>query len=62
MSKDYLDKWEETAKKNTEIIEQQQTKTKMKNQEQEKDPFISGLLYGIGTGLTLGLMLGHLLT
>ena len=29
MSKDYLDKWEERAKKNTEIIEQ--TKTKMKN-------------------------------
>jgi len=24
MSKDYLDKWEERAKKNTEIIEQQQ--------------------------------------
>ena len=31
MSKDYLDKWEERAKKNTEIIEQQQTK-KMKNE------------------------------
>ena len=29
MSKDYLDKWEERAKQNTEIIEQQQTKTKM---------------------------------
>ena len=29
MSKDYLDKWEERAKKNTEIIEKQQTKTKM---------------------------------
>ena len=29
MSKDYLDKWEERAKKNTEIIEQQQAKTKM---------------------------------
>ena len=26
MSKDYLDKWEERAKKNTEIIEQQQKK------------------------------------
>ena len=26
MSKDYLDKWEERAKKNTEIIEQQQNK------------------------------------
>lgn len=26
--KDYLDEWEERAKKNTEIIEQQQTKTK----------------------------------
>ena len=29
MSKDYLDKWEERQKQNTEIIEQQQTKTKM---------------------------------
>ena len=28
MSKDYLDKWEERQKQNTEIIEQQQTKTK----------------------------------
>ena len=28
MSKDYLDKWEERAKLNTKIIEQQQTKTK----------------------------------
>lgn len=28
MSKDYLDKWEERAKQNTEIIEQQQAKTK----------------------------------
>jgi hypothetical protein len=26
MSKDYLDKWEERAKKNTEIIEQTKTK------------------------------------
>ena len=26
MSKDYLDKWEERAKKNTEIIKQQQNK------------------------------------
>tara|TARA_R110000744_G_scaffold209224_2_gene328091 strand:- start:627 stop:860 length:234 start_codon:yes stop_codon:yes gene_type:complete len=29
MSKDYLDKWEERQKQNTEIIEQQQTKAKM---------------------------------
>ena len=28
MSKDYLDKWEERQKQNTEIIEQQQAKTK----------------------------------
>ena len=33
MSKDYLDKWEERAKKNTEIIDQQQTKTKMSKEE-----------------------------
>ena len=32
MSKDF-DKWEERAKKNTEIIEQQQTKTKMGKEE-----------------------------
>ena len=31
MSKDYLDKWEERQKQNTEIIEQQQTKTKKMN-------------------------------
>ena len=30
MSKDYLDKWEERAKKNTEIIEQHQTNRDMK--------------------------------
>ena len=30
MSKDYLDNWEERAKLNTKIIEQQQNKTKMK--------------------------------
>ena len=28
MSKDYLDKWEERQKQNTEIIDQQQAKTK----------------------------------
>ena len=33
MSKDYLDKWEERQKQNTEIIEQQQTKTKMSKEE-----------------------------
>ena len=32
MSKEF-DKWEERAKKNTEIIEQQQTKTKMGKEE-----------------------------
>ena len=31
MSEDYLDKWEERQKQNTEIIEQQQTKTKKMN-------------------------------
>ena len=33
MSKDYLDKWEERQKQNTEIIEQQQTKTKKMKEE-----------------------------
>jgi hypothetical protein len=33
MGKDYLDKWEERAKKNTDIIEQQQTKTKKMSKE-----------------------------
>ena len=31
MSKDYLDKWEERQKQNTEIIEKQQAKTKKMN-------------------------------
>ena len=31
MSKDYLDKWEERQKQNTEIIDQQQAKTKKIN-------------------------------
>ena len=34
MSKDYLDKWEERQKQNTEIIEQQQTKTKKMSKEE----------------------------
>ena len=33
MSKDYLDKWEERQKQNTEIIDQQQAKTKIMTQE-----------------------------
>ena len=33
MSKDYFDKWEERAKKNTEIIEQQQKKMSRKQLE-----------------------------
>ena len=32
MSKDYLDKWEERQIKNTEIIEKQQAKAKMKKE------------------------------
>ena len=39
MSKDYLDKWEERQKQNIEIIEQQQTKTKMSSSEKIKAPF-----------------------
>tara|TARA_R110001583_G_scaffold156716_1_gene308410 strand:+ start:187 stop:441 length:255 start_codon:yes stop_codon:yes gene_type:complete len=35
MSKDYFDKWEERAKKNTEIIEQQQKKMSRKQLELE---------------------------
>lgn len=37
-------------------------KKKKKEQEQEKDPFISGLLYGIGIGAMLVALLIHLLT
>ena len=37
MSKDYLDKWEERQKQNTEIIEQQQTKTKMSKECKNED-------------------------
>lgn len=34
MSKDYLDKWEERQKQNTEIIDQQQAKTKKMGKEE----------------------------
>ena len=52
MSKDYLDKWEERAKQNTEIIEQQQTKTKKMNKYTVYDmwsAFVIGFLVGGGT-------------
>ena len=39
MSKDYLDKWEERQKQNTEIIEQQQTKTKKMGKTKPTDKF-----------------------
>ncbi len=45
MSKDYLDKWEERAKKNTEIIEQHQTK-KMKEEFVPYD--IASAMKGLG--------------
>tara|TARA_B110000285_G_C14688226_1_gene407863 strand:- start:354 stop:572 length:219 start_codon:yes stop_codon:yes gene_type:complete len=52
MSKDYLDKWEERQKQNTEIIEQQQTKTKKMSKEQ----------YNFNVGLGFGIVIGIILT